>query len=61
MEERVSLWRHAIENLDSSLDRAKDACDVSVPYASESKSSGLRFLVRPDELFPMSRPLPGLM
>jgi hypothetical protein len=59
MADRVDEWRHKIENMDPDMDRSADASDVSVHYASESKSSGLRFLVRPDELFLMSRPYPG--
>jgi hypothetical protein len=61
MADRVEAWRHEIANFDTSLDRSEDASDVTVPYASESKSSGLRYLVRPDEMFSMSRPYPGSM
>ena len=59
MENRVQDWEHVIEGLDPLLDRRADASDIRVCYASGSRCSGIRYLVKKDELFPVTSPVPG--
>ena len=59
MEARAHRWRHDIERMDPYKDRCEDAIDARVLYAPTSRCSGLRYLVKADEFFPLTSPLPG--
>lgn len=59
MEERVQQWKYDIGSMDTYKDRSDDATDDRVLYAATSRCSGLRYLVKSDEFFAVTSPMPG--